>query len=140
MLTKSREKKLDGYCKKMQWAVMNKSWKQHLTKQQLYSHLPPIFKTIQVWWIRHTGPCWGSKDKLINNVLLWTPSHGWASVGWPARTYLQQLCADIGCSLEDLLEVLDHRDEWHGRVREICARGTTWRWYIWVQLWLKFNA
>ena len=29
-------------------AVFNKSWKQHLTKQQLCSHLPPISQTIQV--------------------------------------------------------------------------------------------
>ena len=28
------------------------------------------------------------KDELISDVLLWTPSHGRAKVGWPARTYL----------------------------------------------------
>ena len=28
-------------------AVLNKSLKQHLTKQQLYSHLPPISQTEQ---------------------------------------------------------------------------------------------
>ena len=28
------------------------------------------------------------------DILLWTPSHGWAKAGWPARTYIQQLCAD----------------------------------------------
>ena len=28
-------------------AIVNKSWKQHPTKQQLYDHLPPISKTIQ---------------------------------------------------------------------------------------------
>ena len=26
-----------------------------------------------------------------------------------ARTFLQQLCADIGCSFEDLLKVMDNR-------------------------------
>ena len=29
-----------------------------------------------------------SKDEVINFVLLWTPSHGWAGVEQPARTYL----------------------------------------------------
>ena len=41
-------------------------------------------------------------DKLINVVLLWTPTHGRANVGRPAKTYLHQLCADTGCSLEEL--------------------------------------
>ena len=40
-----------------------------------------------------------------------TPSHGQASVGQPARTYLYQLSTDIGC-LEDLPEAMDDRNEW----------------------------
>ena len=31
-------------------------------------------------------------------------SHKWAKVGWPGRTYIQQLCANTGGSLEDLWE------------------------------------
>ena len=42
----------------------------------------------------------------------------WTSVGWPARTYLHQLCADTGCSLEDLLGAMDDRDRWRERERE----------------------
>ena len=76
----------------MLWATSNKSWRQHPTKQQLYSHPPPIMKTIKVQWTRHVGHCWKSKDKLISNILLWTPSHRRAKAGWPARIYIQQLC------------------------------------------------
>ena len=47
MLIKRREKKQDGNCIRMIRAILNKSWKQNLTKQQLYGHLPPISKTIQ---------------------------------------------------------------------------------------------
>ena len=42
-------------------------------------------------------------------VLLWTPSHGRAEAGRPARTYVQQLCTDTGCSPEDLPEAMDDR-------------------------------
>ena len=28
-------------------------------------------------------------DEFISYILLWTPSHGYASVDWPVRTYLQ---------------------------------------------------
>ena len=54
-------------------AILNKSWQQHPTKHQLYSHLPPTTKTIQVRRTRHAGHCWRSRDELISDVLLWTP-------------------------------------------------------------------
>ena len=82
------EKKQDGNYTRMLCAVLNKSWKQHPSKQYLYSHLPPISKTIQIRWTRHVGHCCRIKDKLIRNVLLWTPTNRLASVGWPARTYI----------------------------------------------------
>ena len=73
-LTKCMEKKLDGNYTRMLQAIFNKSWRQHPTKQQLYGHLPSITKTIQVRRTRHAGHCWRSKDELIIDVLLWTPS------------------------------------------------------------------
>ena len=72
-LTKRLEKKLDGYYTRMLQAILNKSWRQHPTRHQVYSHLPPITKTIQVRGIRHAGHCWRIKDELISDVLLWTP-------------------------------------------------------------------
>ena len=96
------EKKLDGSYTRILRAILNKSWMQHSTKQQLYGHLSPITKTIQVGRTRHAGHCRRSRDELISNVLQWTSSHGRVKAGRPARTYIQQLCADTGCSLEDL--------------------------------------
>ena len=46
-LTKSMDKKLYGNYTRILRAILNKSWRQHPTKQQLYGHLPPITKTIQ---------------------------------------------------------------------------------------------
>ena len=70
-----------------------------------------------------------SRDKIISDVLLWTPSHGQAKAGQPARAYILQLCANTGCSLEDLLEVMDDREGWQEKVREIRAGGETWWWW-----------
>ena len=72
-LTKRLEKKLDCNCTRMLRAILNKSWWQHPTRHQLYGHLPPITKTIQVRRTRHAGHCWRSRDELISDVLLWTP-------------------------------------------------------------------
>ena len=69
-LTKRLKKKLDGNYTRMLRAILNKSWWQHPTRHQLYGHLPPITKTIQVRWAKHAGHRWRSKDKLISDVLL----------------------------------------------------------------------
>ena len=45
--------------------------------------------------------------------------------GRPIRTYIQQLCADIGCSLEGLPGAMDDRDGWRKRVNEMRAGGVT---------------
>ena len=124
------EKKLNGNYGRMLQAILKKSWRQHPTKQQVYSHLPPITKTIQVRRTRHAGHCWRSRDQLISDVLLWTSSHGWAKAGWPARNCIQQLCADTGCNPEDLPEVMDDREGWRERVTDIRADGVTWRWWL----------
>ena len=86
---------------------------------------PPITKTIQVRRTRHAGHCWKSRDELISDVLLWTPTHGRAKAGRPARTYTQQLCEDTGCSPEDLPEAMNDREKWRERVRDIRATSTT---------------
>ena len=111
-------------------AILNKSWRQHPTRHQLYGHLPPITKTIQVRQTRHAGHCWRSKDELINDVLLWTPAYGQAKAGRPAWTYIQQLREDTGCSPEDLPKAMNDREKWRERVRDILASGTTWWWWF----------
>ena len=128
-LTKRLERRLDGNYTRMLRAVLNKSWRQHPTRLQLYGHLPPITKTIQVRRTRHAGHCWRSKDELISDVLLWTPTHGCARVGRPARTYIQQLCEDTGCNPEDLPEAMNDREKWRETVRDIRAGGATWWWW-----------
>ena len=88
-LTKRLEKKLDGNYTRMLRVILNKSWRQHPTRRQLYGHLPPITKTKQVRRARHAGHCWRSKNELVSDVLLWTPTYGQAKAGRPARTYIQ---------------------------------------------------
>ena len=111
-LTKRLEKKLDGNYTRMLRAILNKSWRQHPTRHQLYGHLPPITKTIQVRRTKHAGHCWRSRDELISDVLLWTPTHGRAKAGRPARTYIQQLREDTGCCPEDLPEAMNDWEKW----------------------------
>ena len=115
-------------------AILNKSWQQHPTRHQLYGHLPPITKTIQVRQTRHAGHCRRSRDELIRDVLLWIPTHGRAKAGWPAWTYIQQLCEDTGCCPEDLPRAMNDREEWRERVRDIRATSAIWWWWWFLSL------
>ena len=44
--------------------------RQHLMKQKLYDHLPPISKTLQIRRTKHEGHYWSSKHEIISDVLL----------------------------------------------------------------------
>ena len=135
-LTKRLEKKLDGNYTRMLRAILNRSWRQHPTRHQLYGHLPPITKTIQVRRTRHAGHCRKSRDELISDVLLWTPTYDQAKAGRPARTYIEQLCKDTGCNPEDLPEAMNNREKWRERVRDILAGCTTW-WYVYIYIYIQ---
>ena len=134
-LTKRLEKKLDGNYIRMLQAILNKSWQQHPIRYQLYGHLPPITKTIKVRRTRHSGHCWRSKDELISDVLLWTPTYGRAKAGRPAQIYIHELCEDTGCSPEDLPEAMNDREKWREKVRDMRACSTTGWWWLYSNIW-----
>ena len=85
-----------------------------------------LHKTAAVWppssrlrpnQTRHVGCCWRNKDEITFDDLLWTPTYGRASVGWPAGTYIHHF-ADIGCGLEYLPRALDDKYGWCVCIRE----------------------
>ena len=129
-LTKRLEKKLDGNYTRMLRAILNKSWQQHPTRHQLYGHLPPITKTIQVRQTRHAGHCWRSRDELIRDVLLWIPTHGRAkSRTTSTNIHSAAMWGYRLLSLKTCLGRLNDREEWRERVRDIRAASTIWWWW-----------
>ena len=120
------EKKLDGNYTRMLRTILNGSWKQQPTIQQVYGHLPPITKTIKSRRTRHAGYCYRSRDELVSDVLLWTPN-----AARPVRTYIQQLYVNTECSPEDLPKAKDDREVWRERVRNIHAGSARWWWWWW---------
>ena len=57
-------------------------------------------------------------------ILYVNVAYGRAKAGRPARTNIQQLCEDTGCSPEDMPEPMDDKEKWLERVRDIRAGGT----------------
>ena len=74
-LTKRREKKLDGNYTRMLRAILNKSWRQHPTRHQLYGHLPPITRRPAWTYIQQqcedTGCCPEDLPEAMNDWEKW---------------------------------------------------------------------
>ena len=77
---------------------------------------------------RHAGYCWRSKNKLIKDVHIWTPSHWCTGVVRPARTWI---CS--GYFLGNLPWAMEDRTN---EEREIHSDNTArwwWRWWWWLR-------
>ena len=110
-------------------AVLNKSWRTAAVRLLITHH--EMIKLRRTWYAGH---CWRSKDELISDILLWTPSHRRAKVVQLARTYIQELFANTGYSLEDLSVAMDDWDGWWKRAREIHGGSVTWWWWWYIHV------
>ena len=59
------ENKLDGNYTRMLQEILNKSWRQHPTKQQLYGHLTTPPRKLSKLTNQTCGSCWRTKDELM---------------------------------------------------------------------------
>ena len=62
----------------------------------------PILQIVQVNWTRHPRNCSRNKDEHISSILQQTHKYRHISVKLQTKIYINQLCANTGCSLEDL--------------------------------------
>ena len=101
----------------------------HSILQYPYPHIAAVcmFELVVLLLLGHI---WGP----IGVHHLWARP-GRAKAGQPARTYIQQLCEDTGCSPEDLPEAMNDREKRREKVRDIRAGGTTWWWWWWWWWW-----
>ena len=118
ILMKHLKKKLDGNYTKMPLAILNKSWKQHPTKQHLYNHLPPVSQTIQVRGARDAGHC--------------NSTHGQTSVVNQQKNCIYLLSSDTGCCLENLPCAMANREGWWESKENPCCWHTLMMMLYWI--------
>ena len=119
------EKKLDGNYTRMLWEILNKSWRQNPTKQQLYGHLPPITKIcrtrLEKWGRtpkRYTPVDFFHMDEQRQDDQL-EPIYNCVPIQEVAsKSYWERWTRETGSERE------------RGRVKAIRAGVTTWWWYI----------
>lgn len=90
-LTKYLESKLDGdgtYTRMLR-AILNISWREHPTKEQLYGPIPAISKILREHQMRFAGHCWRARQELASELLMWSPTHGTSRAGRPKMNYIE---------------------------------------------------
>ena len=118
-LNKKVNKSLNGCYTRMLRKVLNVSWKQHLTNQQLYGTVPPLSSTIRQRRLKFAGHSVRQKDQNVSELVLWEPTHGTKSKGGQSKTFVDTLKEDTGCtSAEEIKSCMEDRDVW----REIVSR------------------
>ena len=119
----------------MFWEIFRLNWSfiNNRFDQLQYSNIL-LYQCILLGWVLwHINLCGIVKTKSFSYIyVLWTPTYGPAKAGRPARTYIQQLCEDTGCSPENLPEAMNDREKWRDRGRDIRAGGTTWWWWWYI--------
>ena len=123
-LTVSLRKRLNGTYTRMLRAILNISWKQHITNKELYQDIPEISDTIRRNRLRLSGHCWRNKEEVVSDLILWQPSHGRRKRGRPAKTFIDQIMNDTGISnIDELKNAMENRDDWKLRVN-VCRENS----------------
>ena len=82
---------------------MNKSWRQYL---QGTNYTATCLLSRKLYKLDEPDTQDTAGEARTNSSVMYsfgTPAYGQAKAGRPARTYIQQLCEDMGCSPEDLI-------------------------------------
>ena len=127
-LMKRVEKNLNGNYIRMLRALLNKSWKQHTTKQQLYGHLPPISQTISVRRTRHAQHCWWRYKRCYFMRFCTWMRQCWLT---SKNLHISVLCIHLMRSGRPAKCNLLWRGMARERVKELRAISMTRWWWLW---------
>ena len=87
--------------------ALNVSWRDHVTNEDLYGHLPKVSSKIRERPMRAAGHCVRHKEKEASKVMLWQLQHGQTKRGRPRTTYIHTLLEDTGlATIRELRTVL----------------------------------
>ena len=112
-LTEALEKSLNGCYTRMLRVVFDVSWRDHMTNNQLYGHIPKVTDKITSRRLQFAGHCFRHPELPANEVLLWQPKHGKRNRGRPAATYVTTLLRDTeAANVEEVQTQLGARNLW----------------------------
>ena len=113
-LTKKLNKSLDGCYTRMLRKVLNISWKRHMTNKELYGNHPQISDVIRKSRLKFAGHSIRQKEQQpVSEIVLWEPTHGTRSAGGQAKSFVDILKEDTGCtSTHEVRTCMEDKDVW----------------------------
>ena len=112
-LTKSLEKQLNGCYTRLLRMVFNVHWKEHVTNEELHGTMMKVTEKIQERRMRFAGHNIRQAGTPLSKLMLWESTHGRASRGRPALSYVEVLKSDAGVTdTEELTACMKERAEW----------------------------
>ena len=125
-LTETLTQRLDVCYTRMLRMVQNISWKQHITKNNLYGKLAKLSTKIRQRRLILAGHCIRHPEEIASELVLWEPTK--ASRGRRAVTFTDTLLKDTELqTTRELKTVMKDRDHWRGCVGSVRV-GTRPRW------------
>ena len=101
-LTNKIGKSLDGCYTRMLRKALDVSWKDHITKKELYGDLPRITTQISQRRLQFAGHCKRSEGKIISALVTWRPTQGRRSAGRPTKTFVDLLHQDTDFTTHEI--------------------------------------
>ena len=96
------------------------SWRDHVTNEDLYGHLPKVSSKIRERPMSAAGHCVRHKEEEASKVMLWQLQHGQTKRGRPKTTYIHTLLEDTGLgTVGELRTVMLDQSDWRGRIHVV---------------------
>ena len=105
-LTARDESRLDGYYTRMLRMIMNITWMDKITNEDLYGNLPRISNKIRERRLKLAGHCVRLSELEVSNLVLWEPFQGKFNRGSQRLTYVDRLRKDTGLQTTAELKTL----------------------------------
>jgi hypothetical protein len=117
-MTKALEKSLDGCYTRMLSAVLNISWRQHMSNDELYGELPRASNKIAARRMELAGHCYRHPELATSRLILWEPGHGHRQRGRQRMTYVDVMRRDANAETSsELASCMKNREDWKIRAR-----------------------
>jgi len=112
------ESRLDGCYTRMLRMVMNITWMDKMTNEDLYGNLPTISNKIRERRLRLAGHCVRHSKLEVSNLVLWEPTQGKFNRGSQRLTYVYRLRNDTGLqTTAELKTLMKDKCEWRAIAR-----------------------
>ena len=124
-LTRTQEKKLDGFDSRSLRRIMGIRWQQRVSNEELRRRTkqPPVtslLKKKRLRWLGHTMRM--EESRIARQAMTWAVG-GKRKPGRPKTTWLQTInrdLADMQISMQDVKELAQNRAEWRNLVSASC--------------------